>query len=414
MNALFELEAVEKRFRVGGRSVHALAGVSLSIAPGSCHALVGESGSGKTTLGNILLGVYPPSGGTVRFKGAALPARRSLPQRRAIQLVQQNPLSALNPRRSVGASLRLPLDVHGIGTPAERRRRVASLLEEVGLDPALARRSPAALSGGQRQRVAIARALACEPEAIVLDEPTSALDVLVQARILALLADLRRRHGLTYVFITHDLAVVRNVADRVSVLRGGRIVEEAGTADLFAAPRDPYTRELIGSVPVVTKEEAQMRDRIAGRTGEDAFAAFHRRADAAVGTRLFTVLTLDRAAGLARRAYTSHPVDYPVSGAKPIQANDWFAQVVDRGETFVANDHAGVAAVFFDHELIRSLGCESAVNLPIADGGTVVGTVNILHQAGWFTPERVAALEALMDEMQPALAAACRNVMGTA
>ena len=168
-------------------------------------------------------------------------APRSLEQRRAIQLVQQNPASALNPRRSVEASVRLPLDVHAIGWASERAAMVRALLADVGLDPALAARAPAALSGGQRQRVAIARALACNPRLIVLDEPTSALDVLVQAQVLRLLDDLRRTRGLTYVFITHDLAVVRAIAARVAVFHKGRLVEE-GTTDLHRPARHLYPR----------------------------------------------------------------------------------------------------------------------------------------------------------------------------
>ena len=191
-----------------------------------------------------------------------LPDRRTRPLRRAIQLVQQNPLSALNPRRSVGASVRLPIDVHELRPRSERNARVAELLKEVDLDPRFARRSPRGLSGGERQRIAIARALAAEPELIVLDEPTSALDVLVQARVLDLLGRLRREHGLTYIFITHDLAVVRAIADRVSVFQRGRLVETGTVADIFAAPKSAYTRELIGAIPVVTEEEARLRDEI--------------------------------------------------------------------------------------------------------------------------------------------------------
>jgi peptide/nickel transport system ATP-binding protein len=176
---------------------------------------------------------------------------------RAIQLVQQNPLSALNPRRSVGASVHLPLDVHELRLRAGRNARVAELLREVDLDPGFARRPPRGLSGGERQRIAIARALAAEPELIVLDEPTSALDVLVQARVLDLLSRLRKEHGLTYLFITHDLAVVRAVADRVSVFQRGRLIETGPVADTFAAPKSAYTRELIGAIPVVTEEEAR-------------------------------------------------------------------------------------------------------------------------------------------------------------
>ena len=167
----------------------------------------------------------PADAGEIAFRGSALPARRDLAHRRAIQLVQQNPLSSLNPKRSVGASLRLALDVHGIGDKAGRAERTGQLLEEVGLPAEFRTRSPASLSGGQRQRVAIARALACQSELVVLDEPTSALDVLVQARVLKLLDELRRKRGLTYIFITHDLSVVRNIADRVAVFEKGRLVE---------------------------------------------------------------------------------------------------------------------------------------------------------------------------------------------
>jgi ABC-type glutathione transport system ATPase component len=238
--------------------------VTLDVAAGECLAVVGESGSGKSTLANLVLGLTPPTAGRILFDGAPLPARRTLAHRRAIQLVQQNPASALNPRRSVGASLRLALDVHGIGAPAQRPALVAQLLADVGLAPDLAARAPSALSGGQRQRVAIARALACDARLIVLDEPTSALDVLVQAQVLRLLADLRAARGLTYLFITHDLAVVRNIATRVAVFRKGRMVELGRTEAIFAAPVDPYTRSLIRAVPVVTPEEKAMRDRLGG------------------------------------------------------------------------------------------------------------------------------------------------------
>ncbi|MCC5975983.1 MAG: ATP-binding cassette domain-containing protein, partial [Rubellimicrobium sp.] len=158
-----------KTYTTGTHAVQALAGVTLDVAEGDCMAVVGESGSGKSTLANLILGLFPATTGQMIFDGAPLPARRTLAQRRAIQLVQQNPASALNPRRSVGASIRLPLDVHGIGRPSERGRAVERLLADVGLDPAMASRAPSALSGGQRQPVAIARALACGPRLVVLD-----------------------------------------------------------------------------------------------------------------------------------------------------------------------------------------------------------------------------------------------------
>jgi ABC-type glutathione transport system ATPase component len=260
--AILSLVNVVKQFEVGKRTVRAVDGVSLDVEAGECLAIVGESGSGKTTIANMILGIHPPTSGAILFRGQELPARRPRALRRQIQLVQQNPLSSLNPRRTVESTVRLALDVHGHGTREERRGRVIELLEEVGLDPALARRSPAGLSGGQRQRIAIARALACQPDLVVLDEPTSALDVLVQARVLALLDRLRRSHGLTYVFITHDLSVVRNVADRVAVFQKGRLVECAETEIVFRAPVAEYTRSLIAAVPVVSEDEQALRARL--------------------------------------------------------------------------------------------------------------------------------------------------------
>tara|TARA_R110002126_G_scaffold291791_2_gene458575 strand:- start:111550 stop:112380 length:831 start_codon:yes stop_codon:yes gene_type:complete len=256
---VLEARNISKTFKAATHEVRALDGVNLSVARGECLAIVGESGSGKTTLANMLLGIYPPTTGEMLLDGALLPARRSLPLRRAIQLVQQNPLSSLNPRRTIGASLRLALDVHDIGTRQERKTRIAALLDEVGLPTEFASRYPSALSGGQRQRVAIARALACEPEILVLDEPTSALDVLVQARVLRLLDELRHRKALTYVFITHDLAVVRNIADRVAVFERGIMVEMADTETIFTNPGNAYTRSLIGAIPIITDEEEALR-----------------------------------------------------------------------------------------------------------------------------------------------------------
>lgn len=264
-----EMVSLSKTFHTAGHEVKALQDVSLFVDKGCCHAIVGESGSGKSTLANLVLGIYGPSSGQMRLNGRELPARRDLTLRRAIQLVQQNPLSSLNPRRTIGASLRLALDVHDLGSRAGRPARVRELLEEVGLPGDFYGRFPASLSGGQRQRVAIARALACEPEIVVLDEPTSALDVLVQARVLRLLADLRIRRELTYVFITHDLAVVRNIADRVAVFERGRIVEEGDTAQIFTDPKSAYTRRLIGAIPVVDPEEDLLRHKLAEETIEN-------------------------------------------------------------------------------------------------------------------------------------------------
>lgn len=261
------LENVSKTFRVGARAIRAVEQISVEVAKGECLAIVGESGSGKSTLANLVLGVYPPDAGSILMDGTALPARRSLAHRRMVQLVQQNPLSSLNPKRTVGASIRLALDVHGIGGSSRRKSRVGELLEEVGLPGEFADRLPAALSGGQRQRVAIARALACESRLVVLDEPTSSLDVIVQARILRLLNDVRNARGLTYVFITHDLAVVRNVADRVMVLKDGARLELGETAGIFSRPEHAYTRGLIAASPVIAREEQELRDRLRKETG---------------------------------------------------------------------------------------------------------------------------------------------------
>jgi ABC-type glutathione transport system ATPase component len=267
------VEHITKRFRVATREVIALNDVSLAVERGECHAIVGESGSGKSTLGALILGQIQPTSGSIRFKDELVSGRRRpLRLKRAIQLIQQNPLSALNPRRTVGQSIRLALDVHRLGERSRRGERVAELLAEVGLPAAYADRPPRGLSGGERQRVAIARALACEPELLVLDEPTSALDVLVQARVLRLLTRAKRQHHLTYLFITHDLAVVRGIADRVSVFQTGRLIEAAPTDAIFAAPQRAYTRSLIGAVPVVTAEEERYRDRFRAETGVEVEA----------------------------------------------------------------------------------------------------------------------------------------------
>lgn len=266
MTSLLSVRDVSRSFRLGDREIKAVRDVSFEVAAGECLAIVGESGSGKSTIANMILGIYPPTGGTIAYRGSPLPARRELTHRRAIQLVQQNPLSSLNPKRSVGASLRLALDVHGIGDRAGRTGRVGGLLKEVGLPAEFAKRSPAALSGGQRQRVAIARALACESDLVVLDEPTSALDVLVQARVLKLLHELREKRNLTYIFITHDLAVVRNIADRVAVFEKGRLIELDDTATLFAGPSAEYTRNLISAVPVVGADEVELRHELSRKS----------------------------------------------------------------------------------------------------------------------------------------------------
>ncbi|MEZ4415511.1 MAG: ATP-binding cassette domain-containing protein [Gemmatimonadota bacterium] len=234
-------------------AIRAVDGVDLDIRAGETLGLVGESGSGKSTTGRALLRLQPATSGTVEFDGVDLaslapPALRRL--RRDMQIVFQDPMASLNPRRTVGDTVREPLDIHALGTPAERRARTQVLLERVGLDPAFASRYPHEFSGGQRQRVGIARALATGPRFVVADEPISALDVSIQAQIVNLLADLKEDLGLTYLFIAHDLAMVRHLSDRVAILYLGRVAEIGPTRAVFDAPRHPYTRALLSSIPI--------------------------------------------------------------------------------------------------------------------------------------------------------------------
>jgi len=239
------------RSRPGG-VVRAVDGVSFSLARGETFGLVGESGCGKSTLARLVLRLIEPTGGVVRFEGrdiTALDGEQLRRLRRHMQIIFQDPFASLNPRMTVGEIVEEPLLVHGIGDAAARRQRVEQLLGLVGLAPHHAARRPQAFSGGQRQRIGIARALAVEPALIVCDEPVSALDVSIQAQVLNLLKDLQARLGLAYLFIAHDLAVIRQVADRVAVMYLGRILEVAPVERLFADPRHPYTRMLLASVP---------------------------------------------------------------------------------------------------------------------------------------------------------------------
>lgn len=256
---LVEVNGLVKEFRArrgpfGRRStIRAVDGVSLTIDPGEAVGLVGESGSGKTTFGRCVLRLTEPSSGSVRFDGTdvlVLDARTLRPLRRRMQIVFQDPFGSLNPRMTVGAAVREPLEVHRLARGSEATTRMETLLREVGLDGSFAGRYPHELSGGQRQRVGIARALSLEPDFLVLDEPVSALDVSVQAQVLNLLGDLRERRRLTYLFIAHDLAVVRHLTNRVAVMYLGRLMEVGLTAALFDRPTHPYTVSLLSAVPV--------------------------------------------------------------------------------------------------------------------------------------------------------------------
>ncbi|MFF2699367.1 dipeptide ABC transporter ATP-binding protein [Streptomyces cyaneofuscatus] len=250
------LEAVDLRreFGRGSGKVAAVGGVSLTVHAGQTLGIVGESGSGKTTLGRMLVRLLDPTAGRLRYGGTeigSLSEKELRPFRRELQMVFQDPVASLNPRRSVGESVADPLRAAGERDEGRVRDRVGALLERVGLDPAHFERYPHEFSGGQRQRIGIARALAAEPKVIVCDEPVSALDVTTQAQVVALLAELQRELGIGLVFIAHDLAVVRQVSDRVAVMRGGLIVEQGSADEVYGDPQDPYTKQLLAAVPAL-------------------------------------------------------------------------------------------------------------------------------------------------------------------
>jgi ABC-type oligopeptide transport system ATPase subunit len=234
-------------------AVRAVDGIELEVMRGETFGIVGESGSGKSTTARLIARLLDPTAGEVRFAGrdiTALRGRSLKPVRRELQMVFQDPYSSLNPRKTIGSIVGEPLVIHRIEPDrAARRRAVRELMDTVGLNPEHCNRYPHEFSGGQRQRVGIARALALGPKLLIADEPVSALDVSIQAQVLNLLGDLQRRLGLTMVFISHDLSVIRHMCDRIAVMRDGRIVEVAGNEALYSAPGDPYTRELLAAVP---------------------------------------------------------------------------------------------------------------------------------------------------------------------
>jgi oligopeptide transport system ATP-binding protein len=246
-------------------AVRAVDGLSFSIRKGETMGLVGESGCGKSTTGRAILQLHRPTSGTVQFEGVELTRLKGEPlrkMRRQMQMIFQDPYASLNPRMTVGSIIGEPLDIHNLAKGKEKQQRVEELLRVVGLNPYFANRYPHEFSGGQRQRIGIARALAVNPSFIVCDEPISALDVSIQAQIINLLEELQDEFGLTYLFIAHDLSVVRHISDRIAVMYLGKIVELADRLDLYENPLHPYTKALLSAVPIPDPAIERKRERI--------------------------------------------------------------------------------------------------------------------------------------------------------
>ncbi|MBV8926056.1 MAG: dipeptide ABC transporter ATP-binding protein [Bradyrhizobium sp.] len=319
MTALLEAENLVKHFPASrnlfGRPtslVRAVDGVSFHVDRGETLALVGESGCGKSTVSRLALRLIEPDAGSLRFDGRdllALDADELRGFRRQAQIIFQDPYAALNPRMSVSQILGEPLALHELVPPSRRRARIEELLRLVGLEPRLARRYPHEFSGGQRQRIAIARALAVEPKLIICDEPVSALDVSIRSQILNLLRDLQDRLGLSYIFVSHDLAVVKHIADRVAVMNLGGIVETAATEALFASPHHPYSRALLSAIPLPKPQAKRTRMVLQGELP----SALDPPSGCRFHTRCPFVIEHCRAEAPDLRAGTGDAINHPVA-----------------------------------------------------------------------------------------------------
>jgi oligopeptide/dipeptide ABC transporter ATP-binding protein len=321
------VESLTVTFPIGPRRrLTAIEDVSLDLQRGESLGIVGESGCGKTTLARCIVGLQRPDSGTISIDGEVVGVKRTAQERRAVQLVFQDPYSSLNPRMTIGSMLKELLATHEVahGESAEERSR--ELLALVGLPADALTRNPGAFSGGQRQRIAIARALAVEPRLIVADEPVSALDVSIQATILELFADLRDRMGISLVMISHNLAAVRHVCDRVAVMYLGKVVEVGATHEVFADPRHPYTRSLLNAVPQVKRDPPAHRLRLVGEPpsplSRPTGCSFHPRCPRAEAICAIEVPQLLPVVGLTFRKAACHFRDevQPIAGVSPHQS----------------------------------------------------------------------------------------------
>lgn len=277
MNPILQVQNLKLYFDIGKKLrehiyVKAVDDVSFDIQPGEVVGLVGESGSGKSTIAYTLMGMYKPTGGNIQYKGQNLLMRsdkRPLSLKKDLQIVFQDPSTSLNPHQNIKQILELPLRVHGLGeTQKQRDARVKELLGMVELPVSYLYASPSAMGGGERQLISIARALASEPSMVILDEPTSALDVSIQAKIINMLLKLQVEKNLTYLFITHDLSLMRNIATKVAILYLGKLAEVAPTVDFFSQPAHPYTKMLLSSIPVISDEEEKLKPQRVASRGE--------------------------------------------------------------------------------------------------------------------------------------------------